>query len=92
MGVKLGLSQYRRTYFEGVQEQGTDTSELTWEEVTAEIYNEKFHNLYYSPIIIRVFKAKRMKWPGNVTYMVNRNLCTVLVGKTEGKNLHVRPR
>lgn len=33
-----------------------------------------------------------MKWPGNVTHMVNRNLYTVLTGKTEGKNPHGRPR
>jgi hypothetical protein len=92
MGVKFGLSQYRRTSVEGLQEQGTDTSELPWEEVTAELHNKKLHNLYYSLIIIRVFKVKRMKWPGSVTHMVNRNLCTVLVGKTEGNNPHGRPR
>jgi hypothetical protein len=62
---------------EGVQEQCTDTSELIWEELTAgwrDLHHEKLHNLYYSTIIITVFRAKRMKWPGIVTHMVNRNL------------------
>jgi hypothetical protein len=42
------------------------------DEVTGEwrkLYNEKLHNLYSSPNIVRVIKSKRMRWAGNVARM-----------------------
>jgi hypothetical protein len=33
--------------------------------------NEKLHNLYSSPNIVRVIKSWRMKWAGHVEYMHN---------------------
>jgi hypothetical protein len=39
------------------------------DEVTAEwrkLHNEKLHDLYFSPSIIRIIKAGRMKWAGHV--------------------------
>jgi hypothetical protein len=50
------------------------------------LHNEEFHNLYFSPDIIRVTKSSRMKWAGHVTRMgAKRNAYRILVGKPEGK-------
>jgi hypothetical protein len=43
-----------------------------WEELTAgwrDLHNEKLHSSYYSPIIITVFRAETVKWPGIVAHM-----------------------
>jgi hypothetical protein len=49
--------------------------------------------LYSSPNIITQIKARRMKWAGHVTLMgEKRKVYRVLVGKTEGKRPHGRPR
>jgi hypothetical protein len=48
--------------------------------------NEKLHNLYSSPVIIRMTKLRRMRWAGHVTRMgEKRNAYRLLVGKPEGK-------
>jgi hypothetical protein len=33
------------------------------------LHNEELHGLYSSPSIIRVFKARRMRWAGHVARM-----------------------
>jgi hypothetical protein len=33
------------------------------------LHNEKLHNLYISPNVIRAMKSKRMKWAGHVARM-----------------------
>jgi hypothetical protein len=33
------------------------------------LHNEELHGLYSSPSIVRVIKAKRMRWAGNVARM-----------------------
>jgi hypothetical protein len=38
------------------------------------LYNKKLPNLYYSPIIIRMMKPRRMKWAGNVARMGRRGM------------------
>jgi hypothetical protein len=41
-------------------------------EVTGEwrkLHNEEFHDLYPSPSIIRIIKARKMKWTGHVARM-----------------------
>jgi hypothetical protein len=51
-------------------------------------YNEKFHNLYSSPSIIRMIKSRRKRWAGHEARMWEKsNACMVLVGKSEGKKL-----
>jgi hypothetical protein len=51
------------------------------------MYNEELHNLYSSPNIIRIIKARRMRWAGHVARMgEKRNMYRLLVGKSEGKN------
>jgi hypothetical protein len=34
-----------------------------------EVHNEEFHNLYYSPNMIRKVKLKRMRWAEHVARM-----------------------
>jgi hypothetical protein len=53
------------------------------DDVTGEwskLYNEDIHDLYSSPSIIRIMKARRMRWEGHVARMVEkRTACGVLV-------------
>jgi hypothetical protein len=50
------------------------------------LHNEELHNLYPSPIIIRIIKSRRIRWAGHVTRMgEKRNMYRLLVGKPEGK-------
>jgi hypothetical protein len=57
------------------------------------LHNEKLHNLYSSPDIIRQIKSRRMRWAGNVARMgEERKVYKVLVGKPEGKKPLGRPR
>jgi hypothetical protein len=56
-------------------------------------HNEELHNLYRSPVIIRMIKSRRMRWVGHVVWMGEmRNAYNILVGKPEGKRLFIRPR
>jgi hypothetical protein len=48
--------------------------------------NRELHDLYSSPSIIRIIKARRMRWAGHVARMgEKRNAYRLLVGKPEGK-------
>jgi hypothetical protein len=69
---------------------------LKRDEVTGEwrkLHNEELHNLYALLDIIRHIKSRRMRWAGCVARMgEDRKLCTVLVGKSEGRRPLGRPR
>jgi hypothetical protein len=73
MGVKPALTlreEHRLRVFEnrGLRR----TFELKRDEVTGgwrKLYNEELHSLYSSPSIIRVIKARRMRWAGHVACM-----------------------
>jgi hypothetical protein len=57
------------------------------------LHNEELHDLYSSPIIIRIMKARRMRGAGHVTRMsMKRNAYRLLVGKPEGRRPLGRPR
>jgi hypothetical protein len=50
------------------------------------LHYEELHNLYSSPIIIRMIKSKRTRWAEHVARMrAKRNVYRVLVGKPQGK-------
>jgi hypothetical protein len=50
------------------------------------LHNEKLHNLYSSPSIIRMIKSGRMRWVGHVAQMgENRNAYGILVGRPKGR-------
>jgi hypothetical protein len=55
--------------------------------------NEELRDLYSSRSIIRIIKARRMRWAGHVVRMgEKRNAYRLLVGKPEGKRPPGRPR
>ena len=57
------------------------------------LYNEELYDLYSSPNIIRMIKARRMRWVGHVASMdERRGAYKVFVGKLEGKRPLGRPR
>jgi hypothetical protein len=62
------------------------------DEVTRELrklHNEELNDLYSSPDIVRVIKARRMRWAGHVARMgERRSVHRVFVGKPEGKRPH----
>jgi hypothetical protein len=48
--------------------------------------NEELHGLYSSPSIIRVIKARRMRWARHVARMGEvRGAYSILVGRPEGR-------
>jgi hypothetical protein len=50
------------------------------------LHNKKLHNLYCSPSIIRMIKARRVRLVGHVALMgLKRNAYRISVGKPEGK-------
>jgi hypothetical protein len=50
------------------------------------LHNEELHDLYSSPSIIRIIKARRMRWAGHVARMgEKKNAYRLLVGKREGR-------
>jgi hypothetical protein len=54
---------------------------------------EELHGLYYSPSIVRVTKARRMRWAGHVARMGEvRGAYNILVGRPEGRRPLGRPR
>jgi hypothetical protein len=70
---------------------GPKTDEVTggWRK----LYNEELHGLHSSPSIIRVTKARRMRWAGHVACMGEvRGACNILVGRPEGRRPLGRPR
>jgi hypothetical protein len=57
------------------------------------LHNEELHDLYSSPSIIRIIKARRMRWAVHVARMgQKRNAYRLLVGKPEGRRPLGRPR
>jgi hypothetical protein len=57
------------------------------------LHNDELHSLYSSPNIVRVIKARRMRWAGHVARMgEGRGVYRVLVGRPEGKRPLQRPR
>jgi hypothetical protein len=64
------------------------------DEVTGDwriLHNEKLHNLYSSPSIIRMIKSRRKRWAGQVARMGEKmNACRTLVGKPEEKRSPLR--
>jgi hypothetical protein len=57
------------------------------------LHNEKLHNLYSSPSIIRKIKSRRMGWAQHVEGIgKQRNTYRIQVGNPEGKRPLGRPR
>jgi hypothetical protein len=57
------------------------------------LHNWELHGLYSSPSIVRVIKARRMRWAGHVARMGEvRSAYNILVGRPEGRRPLGRPR
>jgi hypothetical protein len=57
------------------------------------LHIEELHDLYSLPSIIRIIKARRMRWAEHVARMgEKRNACRLLVEKSEGRRPLGRPR
>jgi hypothetical protein len=57
------------------------------------MHNEELHDLYSSPSIIGVIKARRMRWAGHVARMEEvRGAYNILVGTPIGRRPLGRPR
>jgi hypothetical protein len=70
---------------------GTKRDEMTGG--LRKLLNEELHGLYSSPSIIRMIKARRMRWAGHVARMGEvRGACNILVGRLEGRRPLGRPR
>jgi hypothetical protein len=70
---------------------GPGTDEVTggW----SKPHNGELHGLYSSPSIIRVIKARRMRWAGHMGHMGEmRGASNILVGRPEGRRPLVRPK
>jgi hypothetical protein len=63
------------------------------ERLWRKLHNDVLHSLYSSLNIVRVIKARRLRWAGHVAHMVEgRSVYSVLVGKPKGKRRLGRPR
>jgi hypothetical protein len=57
------------------------------------LHNEELHGLYSSPSVVRVIKARRMRWVGHVAHMGEVKVAyNILVGRPEGRRPLGRPR
>jgi hypothetical protein len=57
------------------------------------LHYEELHGLYSSPSIVRVIKARRMRWAGHVARMGEvRGAYSILVGRPEWRRPLGRPR
>jgi hypothetical protein len=57
------------------------------------LHYEELHGLYSSPSIVRLIKARRMRWVGHVARMGEvRGAYIILVGRPEGRRPLGRPR
>jgi hypothetical protein len=98
MDVKLGSLTLREKHRLGVFENrllrrifGPNRDEVTGE--WRQMHNEELHDLYSSPSIIKIIKARRMRWAGNITRMRKKsNAYRLLEGKPEGRRPLGRPR
>jgi hypothetical protein len=61
-------------------------------EGSRKLHNEELHNLYSSPNIIRIIKARDVMGGACSTNGKKRNTYRILVGKPEGKRPLGRPR
>jgi hypothetical protein len=64
---------------------GPKTDEVTggWRK----LHDEKLHNFYSSPSIIRMIEPRRMRWAGHVARMKEKmNACRILVGTPLGRS------
>jgi hypothetical protein len=99
--MKKGFSSVRLpnqdvTCFGEVLEQDRRIFGPKRDEVTGgwrKLHNEELHGLYSSPTIVRVIRARRMRWAGHVARMGEvRGAYNIFVRRPEGRRPLGRPR
>jgi hypothetical protein len=56
-------------------------------------HNEALHKLYFSPIIIKIIKSRRIRWAGHIARLEKKsNAYRIFGGKPDGKRPVGRPR
>jgi hypothetical protein len=51
------------------------------------LQNDELHGLYSSPYVVRMIKARTLRWAGHVAHMRDgRDVHRVLVGKPKGRD------
>jgi hypothetical protein len=89
MDMKFGLSVFENRVFKRIFLSKRDEVRGGWRK----LHNEELHDLYSSPSIIRMIKARRMRWAEHVARMgEKRNAYRLLVGKPEGRRPLGGPR
>jgi hypothetical protein len=85
--------KYRLTIFEnGVLRRIFGPRRVEMTRCWRKFYNEEFHNLCYSPNIIRMIKSRTIRWEGYVARMEEkRKAYRLLVGTPERKKSLGRP-
>jgi hypothetical protein len=85
---KYGVTKYLKFYYHTVRFEnkvlrrifGPKSDEVTGE--WKKLHNEEFHDMYSSPSIIRIIKARRMRWAGHAAQIgEKRKAFRLLVGK-----------
>jgi hypothetical protein len=56
------------------------------------LHNEELHGLYSSPSIVRVIKARRMRWAVHVAHMGEVRGAYILIERPEERRPLGRPR
>jgi hypothetical protein len=83
VGVEF-QSDMQATDREGMPCLSSSYFNLSWNK--GKLQNEELHGLYSSPSIVRVIKARRMRWAGRVARMGEvRGAYNILVGRPEGR-------
>ena len=55
-------------------------------------HNEELHELYSSTNVTKVTRLTRMRWAVHAARVEDKNICRLLVGKSEGKRIFEIPR
>jgi hypothetical protein len=48
------------------------------------LHNDELHNKYFSPIIIRMMKSRKMRWAGHVARMVAKTNANMVLARKPG--------
>jgi hypothetical protein len=87
-GLEIWIRECKEFVWSGLP---NDSFEVTVE--WRKLHNEELQDVHCSPSIVRIIKARRMRWAGHVALIrEKRDAYSFLVGKPEGRRPPGRPR